>query len=129
MTKENLITLLAGALIVAALCLRVLADNVNPKRYVIDTTDGAEVISSETMSPKEIQAALKEMDESDKICSNGKGSLVKCPEIDEDTICIRARYGAPSGSGVIIDCEKHQPIPTDADSDLRALEAEAIPAD
>ncbi len=127
MTKENLITLLAGALIIAALCLRVLADNVNPKRYVIDTTDGAEVISSETMSPEEIQAALKEMDESGKICSNGKGSLVKCSEPDEDTICIRARVGAHGH--IRIDCKTRQPIPTDEGSELRALEAEATPAD
>ena len=121
MTNEKLTTLLTGALIASALWFRVLADDANPPRQVIDTADNAEVISVEMKLPKEIQVALNETDEFGKICTNAEGSLVECLEISEDTICIRTRVGAHSG--IRIDCNTDQPIPTDEDSTLRAHEA------
>ncbi len=111
MTKAKLTTLLTGALIVAALWFRVLVVVASPTSHVIDSTDDAEVINSDTMPPEEFQVALKNMDESSKICTTGKGSPVKCSEINEDTICIRVRAGAHSGTK--IDCKTDQPIPTE----------------
>ncbi len=110
MTNAKLTTLLTGALIVAALWFRVLVA-ASPTSHEIDTTNDAEVIVSETMSSEESQAALKEMDEFSKICITGKGSPVKCSEINEDTICIRVRAGAHRGTK--IDCKTDQPIPTE----------------
>ena len=121
MTNEKLTTLLTGALIASALWFRVLADDAIPTRQVLDIADNTEVISAEMKSPEEIQVALNETDEFGKICTNASGSLVKCQEINEDTICVRTRVGAHSG--IRIDCNTGQPIPTDEDSTLRAHEA------
>ncbi len=121
MTNEKLTTLLTGVLIASALWFRVLADDAIPTRHVIDTADNAEVISAKMMSPEEVQVAPNETGEFGKICINASGSLVKCREINEDSICIRTRVGAPSG--IRIDCNTDQPIPTDQDSTLRAHEA------
>ncbi len=64
MTKAKLTTLLTGALIVATLWFRVLVVVASPTSHVIDSTDDAEVINSETMPPEEFQVELKNMDES-----------------------------------------------------------------
>jgi len=121
MTNEKLTTLLTGTLIAAALWFRVLADDAIPTRHEIDTAGGAKVISSETMPPGEVQVALQEMDEFSNICTNGEGALVNCLEINEDTICIRTRVGAHSG--VRIDCNTGEPIPTDEVAATRARTA------
>jgi len=117
MTNAKLTTLLTGALIVAALWFRVLVVVANPTSHIIDTTNDAEVIFSETISSDESQTALKEMDEFGKICTTSKGSPVKCSEINEDTICIRVRAG--SHSGTKIDCKTDQPIPTERARDAK----------
>ena len=116
MTNAKLTTLLTGALIVAALWVRVLVVVANPTSQVIDAAD-AEVINSDTMPPEEVQVTLKNMDESSKICTTGKGSPVKCSEINEDTICIRVRAGAHSG--IRIDCKTDQPIPPERVRDAK----------
>ena len=121
MTNAKLTTLLTGALIVAALWFRVFVVVANPTSHVIDSTDDAEVINSDTMPPEEVLVALKNMDVSSKICTTDKGSPVKCSEINEDTICIRVRAGAPSG--IRIDCKTDQPIPADEYSGTRARDA------
>ena len=117
MTNAKLTTLLTGALIVVALWFRVLVVAASPTSHVIDTTNHAEVIVSETMSSEESQTALKEMDDFGKICTTGKGSPVNCSEINEDTICIRVRAGANSGTK--IDCKTNQPIPTERARDAK----------
>ena len=129
MTKENRNTLLAGALIVAAIWVAVLADESAQKKNRTIISDDLVEISPETMSPDEMQAALAYMRESGFTCTTAAGTLVKCPDMDKDVTCIRARVGATSGSAIRIDCETRQPIPTDEESAFRALEAEAIPAD
>ena len=121
MANEKLTTLLTGVLIASALWFRVLADDAIPTSHAIDTADNAEVISAEKMSPEKVQVALNELGEFSKICTNASGSLVKCLETSADTICIRTRVGAHSG--IRIDCNTDQPIPTDEDSTLRAHEA------
>ncbi len=121
MANEKLTTLLTGALIALALWFRVLADDAIPTSHAIDTADNTAVISAEIKLSEEIQVALNETDEFGKICTNASGSLVKCQEINEDSICIRTRVGAHSG--IRIDCNTDQPIPTDEDSTLRAHEA------
>ena len=121
MTNEKLTTLLTGALIALALWFRVLADDAIPTSHAIDTADNNEVISAEMMSPEKVQVALNELSEFSKICTNATGSLVKCLETSADTICIRTRVGAHSG--IRIDCNTDQPIPTDEDSTFRAHEA------
>ncbi len=120
MTNEKLTTFLTGALIASALWFRVLADDANSTKHIIDTADNAEVISAEMMSPEEVHVALNETGEFGKICTNAEGSLVECVEISEDTICIRTRVGAHSG--IRIDCNTDQPIPTNQESTLRAHE-------
>ena len=73
MTNAKLTTLLTGALIVAALWFRVFVVVANPTSHVIDSTDDAEVINSDTMPPEEVLVALKNMDVSSKICTTDKG--------------------------------------------------------
>lgn len=118
MTNERLATLLTGALIVAALWFRVLADVANPTSHATHTADAAGVSSSEKISSQDARATPNVIDEFGKICANTTGSLVKCSEIDEDTICIRTRAGANTGAR--IDCGTDEPIPADEFSASRA---------
>jgi hypothetical protein len=116
MTNEKRTILLIGAMIVAALWFRVVAEYAASTSHVINITE-AEVISPETLSPPETQAALIETVEFGKICTNADGSPVKCSEFDDDTICIRTRVGAHSG--IRVDCKSERPIPADDDSVAR----------
>ena len=113
MTNEKRTILLIGAVIVAALWFRVIAEYVNPTALLIDTSE-AELINPETSSPPETQAALIETIEFGKICTNAEGAIVDCLAISEDTICIQTLVGAHSGFR--IDCNSDRPIPTYDDS-------------
>ncbi len=111
MSNGKRFILAAGAIIVAALWFRAFAVSPYPTSDIIETTVDTEVIDSETIYLEKAQAALNERNEVSKICTTGNGSPVSCAAINEDTMCISVRVGAHSG--VRIDCNTGQAIPTD----------------
>jgi hypothetical protein len=116
MTNEKRIILLIGALIVAGLWFRVIAEYTNPTNptnQVINTAQAA-LIDPEDMSPQETQAVLIETIEFGKVCTSAGGSPVKCSEVDEDSICIRTLVAAQRGFRV--DCKSDRPVPANDDS-------------
>jgi hypothetical protein len=111
MSNEKRIILLVGAIIVAALWVRVFAVSAYSPSEPIEVADDPQLVDPEAIYLERAQAALQESKNSSKICTSGNGSPVSCSQIDQDTLCISLRAGAQSGTR--IDCVTDQPIPSD----------------
>ena len=110
MSNEKRAILIVGAMIVAALWVRAIAEYVYLTSDVAEVTS-AEVVESQYVLPENSHAAVPALDELDKICTDTEGAIVDCLAVTEETICIQTLGGAQSGFRV--DCKSDQPIPLD----------------